>query len=469
MMIPHASRSLHTSKRRRTVPRLNGFAGQSSLERRSLPDLPVEVWREILVSVVCTSEALCVDRGDPFSDIGDWEMSTLRRISKSRHRGSVLCLVCKDWYGIVQQLVCEQVVICSERHLLSVVERLEKTVHGCVLGTCTRRVDLRIFFRGGTTTSYMENMIRLLRVTPNLITYVNNNQHDVDVFPSGHAVQVPSEIMETLATYCGATLQRLEWNRDECPLWSDLVHICARTPKLRTLASATAIVSTRHWTPTDTPVATFQHLRTLALGGPAGHPPIENNSTTMSLQSWDGLLPQLVSPAHSLPSLQRVEISPYFGTDFFVAHGPTIRTLCFTSTSASLPSILPACPRLKTLVIPPGGAMSFPPAHASLRSICISPPAGYSDSIPQRIFYSIVMPYLMETISRIEPLHLPKLSRLRIRDTGVLSGAAQCRPLQSLWSQWNARGVRFEDKHGNPIKASSDGMYDLAKSGTSVF
>ncbi|KAH7912168.1 hypothetical protein BJ138DRAFT_1148908, partial [Hygrophoropsis aurantiaca] len=419
-----------------------------------LPNLPVEIWRQILTLIIRIPGLLCVDKQDPFIQSVEFEPHA----GQLSHRATLL-LVCTDWHATVKQLIHEHIIITTEQQLYSLITTLKAPPdprYRCTLGHYTRRIDLQLqnpSAKANTVTA------QILRRTPHLEIFINGNYHNNNI--SGSRVkQCSSEIISTLSTLCAPSLRRVEWTCNDCPSWSDLMLLLRSLSELRSLTVANLYGTVfERFRPER---ISLPQLRTLEVGNTPsfshaslGNAPLNALLTTLSL-----------SP-DQLPSLQRLEGFSPFSPDFLLAHGRKIRIVRTVAQTPLLPQIIAQCPNLDTFIAVFPYKLTVPLSHPTLRRIGIFPVAENSIGVPAQIFNSYVMTPLTELLQQIDRSTLPKLAQVRIRNTGTLADVTNYPgSLQTWWRRWNIRGVRFEDKNGRPfqdVESDEDALLDTLR------
>jgi len=370
------------------------------------PALPVEVWRRILAFVTRFPGANAIDREDPFASQYE-PPESLQADAELLEDRKRLLMVCRTWRPIVFEIMSEYMVICCDQHLLVIVERLEKsktTLGGNGLGEWTRRIDFQMNkgkCAGWLTTATPDIVVRLLRCTPNLAIYINNNISHVPEF------ETSSKIIHALVTYCGKSLRRVEWNcAGERPSWSHLQSISHNVPNLQTLRIACM-------PPYPPPPGCSAHipstrLKTLSLG----LVPRPAHSILNFPPSWDPLLSWLATSKNHLPALEVLEATILPDIDFFRKHGHKIRCLRVMSwsTPSNFPTILHLCPNLRnlTLSLKRIDVLHLPPNHPSLQRICVLPFNEDFIRVPSWLFASAVLAPLDMLLMKIEEMDLCK-------------------------------------------------------------
>ena len=421
--------------------------------------LPVEVWRRVLSFAVRIPESLTSNYPDPFTNTTSiYSHDEFSREERLAHL--LLGAVCMTWRSFVFEFLCEYIIIHGKEDLENLVVKFilskedAKETNGLGIGRWTRRIDFRMHRRDTdlACTHTAENVIRLLRLTPNLEIYVNSN---------GRNTQAPGRthprIIETLVQHCGQSLKRVEWNLAECPSWHDLAGLLQNAPNLETLSVIT--IYGQSIPLPDNTLITLPNLKTLSLGMPTNAPPYLPNS-------WDPLLSCLSFIPNQLPSIERLDINPFPRDEFFVMHGPKLRILRTNSSDPLpfLPYALDASPNLHTLIIPPNGDIYLADigSHPSIERIGIFPVCENSIKVPERIYEQHVMQPLEECLLQLEDMELPKLKTIKVRNVGLLADVID-HPLllQFWWRRWNILGVRFEDKVGKTFEKVISGMFEI--------
>ncbi|KAJ7439352.1 hypothetical protein FB451DRAFT_1107286 [Mycena latifolia] len=349
---------------------------------------------------------------------------------------------------MASQIVPEYLKIRSIPQLRAIVDKFEEGRDGSLpfQGEWVQRIDFQI---PEPLTHSPDLIPRLLRRTPNLIIYVNKMGNDFRP-----ETQTPSAVLEALAKYCGPSLRRVEWSYPgEAPAWCDLANLCYHAPNLRTLR-LTWIFSYKQpfRTPLELPL-----LETISLG--LIPDPID---TIIELPpTWDPLLAHLAAQPEALPALRRLEVD-LFPTDlsFFFAHGAKIRMFRTTNWTAPpmLPSTLPLLPNLDSLILTQSTEyVTLPPAHPTLRRICIAPFMEEHIVVPPRVFTAAVLTPLDSVLLSIDSTRLPCLEEVRLRDIGILVNLVDEPAWLLKWAKrWQFRGVRFCDMHGRSFSEVHD-------------
>ncbi|KAH7920184.1 hypothetical protein BV22DRAFT_1199082 [Leucogyrophana mollusca] len=419
-----------------------------------LPNLPVEIWRQILTMIVRIPGLLSLDKQDPFEHSPEVEFHT----DQLSHRVALL-LVCKDWHEVVTRLMHEHIIVTTEQQLSYIVEQLQsrRTVfERCPLGLCTRRIDLQL---QSPDARVKKLIVRLLRCTPNLEIFINGNLH-IDIHSGSRLTHCGSEVIKTLSTISAPTLRRVEWIYNDCPSWSDLMLLLRSTPNLRSLAIANIHgSSTENFRPE---MLSLPHLRTLEIGNTPSF-----SHASIGNAPLNALLSTLSISPDQLPSLQRLEGFSPFSPDFLRAHGPKIRIVRTVAQTPLLPQIIAQCPNLDTFIAVFPHQLTVPLSHPTLRRIGIFPVTENPIEVPPQIFDSYVMSPLCDLLDQIDKSVLPKLTHLRIRNAGTLADVTNYPvSLQKWWRRWNIKGVRFEDKNGRPfqvVESDEDTLLDALR------
>lgn len=410
-----------------------------------LPLLPVEVWRNIFTLIIRVPGVLSYDRLDPFSETSGsdvyWNMTPSTRLS--------LLLVNKDWYSIVLELIHQHIHLTCSKQVVIFADRLEKSkaIDGVrALGSLTRRVDIQLH---NPRRDDAIHLARLLRCTPKLEIFINSNFY-MSLTPSSQAIlpstQTPTEVIQALLVTCPHSLRRVEWTCNESPGWNDLLDLLRDSYGLRSLTLANI-----HGSFSDKPRQEhliLPSLRTLILGDSPSF-----SHASLGNVPLNTLLLMLSKSPEQLPCLYRLEGFSPFSPDFLQTHGHKIRIVRTVAYTPLLPEIIAKCPNLDTFVT------IFPHQqldnlyHPSLKRIGIFPISEDPVGVPVQIFVAYIMKPLEDLMSQIEASNLPKLTQIRIRNTGTLAGVVDHSYFIQKWGhRWNSRGVRFDDKDGNPFQ-----------------
>ncbi|KIJ61809.1 hypothetical protein HYDPIDRAFT_42314 [Hydnomerulius pinastri MD-312] len=415
-----------------------------------LPSLPVEVWRHIFALVVRVPGALLSDRLDPFSESREVDVYW----NKDFPSRSALLLVCKDWHSIATELIHEHIHLTSMKQAILLADRLEKSKaqdgqHA--LGSLTRRVDVQLH---NPVPQDSKNLARLLRCTPNLEIFINSNFY-MTLTPNSQTIhplrQTSSEVIRALLSTSSHSLRRVEWTCNESPAWSDLMDVLRDLRGLRSLTLANI-----HGSFPEKPRQEhliLPSLKTLILGDSPSF-----SHASLGNVPLNTLLTMLSESPDQLPCLQRLEGFSPFSPEFLRTHGSKIRIVRTVAYTPLLPEIISKCPNLETFIT------IFPHQqlehlyHPSLKRIGIFPISEDVVGVPVQIFAAYIMKPLEDLMCQIEESDLPKLVQVRLRNTGTLAGVVD-HPIfiQKWWSRLNSRGVRFDDKDGQPFQMSSSG------------
>ncbi|KAJ7634914.1 hypothetical protein FB45DRAFT_477370 [Roridomyces roridus] len=424
--------------------------GPSSADQVLKPTLPPEIWHTILGFVIRHNGRKSIALEDPFLPPYTTESSPLDDIPTQLDRSSVP-LVCHLWRSIAAHIIPEYLRIRSIPQLGAIVRKLEDDPS---LGECVQRIDFQI--AEPLTTPVCRTLIpRLLRRTPSLMIYVNQNGSDFRP-----ETRTPPEVIKALAESCGPSLKRLEWsNAGEAPAWCDLADLCQHAPNLRTLRLSWIF---SYEQPLVGEKPNLPCLETLSLG--LIPDPIDNIVDIPI--TWSPLLDCLTSNPHALPSLRRFDIE-IFPADarFFKVHGAKIRTLRTTNWSRppKLPATLPLLSNLDTLVLAQSTEyVTFPRSHPTLRRICIAPFMEEHVSVPRRLFNPAVLRPLDSVLLSIDGTKLPALEEVRLRNIGILTHIVDEPAWLLRWyRRWSLRNVKFLDMHGRSFGDIKDPDHDV--------
>ncbi|KAJ7740009.1 hypothetical protein DFH07DRAFT_965501 [Mycena maculata] len=421
---------------------------ESATGQPSLPVLPPEIWRTILAFLIRRNGRRSIRLEDPFLPLYSTKSSPLDDPDIWQDR-TTLPLVCRAWRSMTAQIVFEYLRIRSIPQLRAFVEHFEEAQDGSLpfQGDWVLRIDFKIPEPLGDSESLVP---RLLRLTPNLMIYVNQNGSDYRP-----ETQTPSAVLEALAEHCGPSLRRLEWSHvGEAPAWCDLANLCQHAPNLRTLR-LTWIFS--YEKPFRAKMLDLPFLHTLSLG--LIPDPVD---TIVELpMTWDPLLNYLASDREMLPSLRRFDVEVFpTGLRFFKVHGAKIRFFRTTNWSSPpmLPSTLPLLSNLDDLVLTQSTEyVTLPQAHTTLRRICIAPFMEEHIMVPPRMFNSAVLRPLESVLLSIDSTKLPHLEEVRLRNTGILVNLVDEPAWLLKWAKrWSFRGVKFCDMHGQSFDKIQD-------------
>ncbi|KAG1747359.1 hypothetical protein EDB19DRAFT_1686925 [Suillus lakei] len=388
-------------------------------------DLPVELWRPILASLVRSPGVLSSDRQDPFSEVRDIDIFLNRDVKTHL----ALLLVCKVWHDVVTELTHEHLHLTSAEQVAVIANRFEECRRHSKkkpLGTCTRRIDLQL---SNPSDQCLNALVRILRCTPNIEILVNSNYY-MTMNPTFHITppqaQTRTEIIDALIQTCSKSLRRVEWTSNEYPSWSDLMRV------LRTATGITSLTLANIYgnlTERPSQYLILPNLKTLVLG----------DSPSFSHASLgNGFLP--------------------FSPDFLRTHGSKVRIVRTVAFTPLLHEIIATCPNLDTFVtIFPHHILDLL-SHPSLKRIGIFPISEDPVGVPQAIFSAYIMKPLEDLLCQIDESQLPRLTQVRIRNIGTLANITE-HPLflQRWWKRWDSRGVRFDDRDGRPFNLMSSG------------
>jgi len=417
-----------------------------------LPPLPSEIWRKVIGYTARLAGANTIELDEAFGPPHWNEEYPEIDLGLFYDRRS-LSLVCSSWRDVVTEISAEYIVVYSAKQLKRLIKKLgtEKNSNGKKLGDWTTRIHFKILGEYNPQT-----VVRLFRCTPNLLIYTNKNG------PADQPVRcTPIEVLKGLIVYCGKTLRRVEWSGPgEPPRFQDLSYFCNNLPNLTTLRLM-AIYSypmPEHGAP---PLLRLPTLKTLSLG--IIPEPIELQPEYAV--TWDPLLRYLSLQPSQLPVLERFDcdLFPTLTMSFFDMHGHKLRvfrtTTCFAD--AALPEAVAACPNLHHLVISHGAeVVAFPQYHPKLEKICIIPSIEVDVGVPHKIFEHAVMTPLDSMLKAIEVMTAPRLSEVRLRNSGAFVDVInEATWLNYWWRRWNIRGIQFLDKAGT----SYDNVHDPAE------
>lgn len=409
-----------------------------------LRDLPVEVWRQILASLIRSPGVLLSDRQDPFSEVRDIDLF----LNKDVKTQTALRLVCRDWYDVVAELAYEHLHFTSLEQVTAVANRIEesrKRSRMNPLGMSVLRIDLKLH---NPSEQCSKALARILSCTPNLEVLVNDNYY-VARNTNFHAItpqaQTPTEIIDVLVTTCSRSLRRVEWTANEYPSWGDLMRVLRRATGIRSLTLANI-----YGPLTEKPSNQFlilPNLKTLVLGDNASF-----SHASLGNVPLNALLTMLSKAPEQLPSLERLEGFSPFSPDFLRTHGSKVRIVRTVAYTPLLHEIIATCPNLDTFItIFPHHILDLL-SHPSLKRIGIFPINEDLVGVPPAIFSAYIMKPLEDLLCQIDESHLPKLAQIRIRNLGPLANIMD-HPifLQRWWKRWHLKGVRFDDKDGRPF------------------
>ncbi|KAG0706962.1 hypothetical protein DFH29DRAFT_97344 [Suillus ampliporus] len=410
-----------------------------------LCDLPVEVWRPILASLVRSPGVLSSDRQDPFCEVRDIDIFLNRDIKTH----SALLLVCKDWYDVVIELIHEHLHLTSMEQVSAIANRFEESLRHSkqnALGTYTRRIDLKL---SNPSDQCSDVLIRILLCTPNLEILVNGNYY-MAMNPNFHVTppqaQTRTEVIDALINTCSRSLRRVEWTSNEYPSWSDLMRV------LRTATSITSLtLANIYGSLTERPsqYLILPNLKTLVLGDSPSF-----SHASLGNVPLNAFLTMLAKSPGQLPSLQRLEGFSPFSPDFLRTHGSKVRIVRTVAFTPLLHEIIATCPNLDTFItIFPHHILDLL-SHPALKRIGIFPISEDPVGVPQAIFSAYIMKPLEDLLCQIDESQLPKLAQVRIRNIGTLANITE-HPvfLRRWWKRWDSRGVRFDDKDGRPVQS----------------
>ncbi|TDL18784.1 hypothetical protein BD410DRAFT_467733 [Rickenella mellea] len=431
--------------------------------------LPIEIWRRILSLACRLPGSLSFEAPDPFISGSPLVLTDEEKAENTRHKIDVQ-LVCRAWRVICLEFSYESLVVCCRKHTLPLLNTLEgskaEDPDARGHGWWTREIKFEIgscpdipVTSGGPNMNAI--VVRILRCTPNLAIYLNNNGFGKALGKHTHPT-----IMNALGRHCGLSLRRLEWSASESPRWDDLEVLLFETPRLRTL-------SVLHMIQTPTPhprkPLTLKYLHSLSLGPfptPIG----------VKIPTWDTVLAaftQTPSPDElQLPSLTSLSITPInfvipkSSTErFFLYYGPHLRTLrtsdltprdlfdsAFVAPGSSNPSlrtILNLSPHLRSLVFNPLQPIAYPTEHACLERVAVYPPSEHPVSVPLRMYASQVQLPLDTLFEQLVGGAFPSLKVVRLRDQGAFGFLGRTTEWLEQWrKQWDEKGIRFENRDG---------------------
>ena len=415
----------------------------SMSDQRTLPNLPNEIWRRIIAFTIRLAGSTSIELDDPFSPPYQNEEHPEVDPGLFEDR-KALRLVCSFWHSVVREISAEYLIIYSAKELNALVKlfvaQSRHKSNGKRLGEWTTRIDFRIL---GPYS--VQQVIRLLRCTPNLLIYdIKNGQPDIP------EKCTPVEVLKALAANC-SQLQRLGWSgAGETPRYQDLVQLCNGLPNLVTLRLV-SIFSFPVRSDGVPPLLMFPNLKTLSL---AVIPDPPEELRPKYAMTWDPFMSYLSVQPRQLPALERLEcdIFPQQTMSFFHMHGHKIRLFRTTAWSADgiLEEALPLCSNLESFVISQGSeAIEFPIFHPTIQRICIIPSVEADLDVPQRVFEYAVKSPLDSVLRSVEQMGAPRLTELRIRNIGAFGCILDYSTwLRFWWRRWNIRGIHFLDKSG---------------------
>ncbi|KAG2363675.1 hypothetical protein BDR07DRAFT_1403570 [Suillus spraguei] len=403
----------------------------------TLRDLPVELWRPILASLVGSPGVLSSDRQDPFSEVRDIVIFLNRDVKTH----SALLLVCKVWHNVVTELTHEHLHLTSEVQVALIANRFEESRRHSMrkpLGTCTRRIDLQL---SNPSDQCLNALVRILWCTPNIEILINSNYY-MAMNPTFHITppqaQTRTEIIDALIGTCSRSLRRIEWTSNEYPSWSDLMRVLRTATGISSLTLANIY---GNLTERPSQYITLPNLKTLVLGDSPSF-----SHASLGNVPLNAFLTMLSKSPEQLPSLQRLEGFSPFSPDFLRTHGSKVRIVRTVAFTPLLHEIIATCPNLDTFVtIFPHHILDLL-SHPSLKRIGIFPHHAY------------IMKPLEDLLCQINESQLPKLTQVRIRNVGTLANITEHPSfLQKWWKRWDSRGVRFDDKDGQPFNLVPSG------------
>jgi hypothetical protein len=425
--------------------------------------IPAEVWRIIF----------CYSTGYQ----GLLDTSSLHALSDEPRAWSVdlsqvtaetklsLALVSKAWNNLVLPLLYEHIPVYNVAHIPTIALLLGKKIEGSAdtsdgsdrVGRYVKRIDILfttevlragpryIRRRENRTEAFVEDLISICRMSPNLIIFSDANQ-----------VTTPQEVITAVVAEGKGDdrnahrLSYINWYADAEETLPPLIR------SLTQMASVEIIsLNFLEWSENDEATAvSLPNLHTLRVSG-----------------FKEALLPFLTWCAGcALPSLQRFKIlcrNHNFGDimPFLRAHGPK---LSFFDWNASIwpgdqtPSLEDCSALLSVVVYIHSGAMdllSSLNSHPTVTRITLDAPllsrlVAQSIQFYQRKYVFKQMGVFDWYMTRIQSLDLPQLRSMRmqglradsLRDAGWDGGPAV---LWKLWiDTWAARNVRFEDTCG---------------------
>jgi hypothetical protein len=421
-------------------------------DQRSLPNLPIEIWRRIIAFTIRLAGSTSVDLDDPFSPPYQNEEHPEVDPGLFEDR-KALRLVCSSWRSVVAEISAEHLVIYSGKELKALVKLFEaqdrRKTDGKRFGERTSRIDFRIL---GPYS--VPHVIRLLRCTPNLLIYDIRNGP-----PHIPEKCTPIEVLKALPVNC-RQLQRLGWSgAGETPRYQDLAQLCNELPNLVTL-HLVSIFSFPVRSDGIPPLLKFPKLKTLSLAVIPTPPKLRSDYA----MTWDPFMNYLSVQPRQLPALERLEcdIFPMLTMSFFHMHGHKIRLFRTTAWSANgiLPEVLPLCSNLESFVISQGSEpIEFPIFHPTIQKICIIPSVEAYVDAPHRILEYAVMSPLDSVLKAVEQMGAPRLIELRIRNIGAFACILHYSTwLHLWWRRWNIRGIHFLDKSGVSFHEVDDRM-----------
>lgn len=411
-----------------------------------LPNIPVEIWRHIFSQIIKIPELFLTNRIDPFSLIHEADLYNERDI----YTQSSLLLVCKDWNSAVMELVCEHIYLTSARQVEMTALRFERSKirqGRRALGCRTRRLDVRMY---NPLSRDMANLARILRCTPNLEIFTNGNSHKTSPVGSHSIpppVRTPDDVIQALLSTCALSLRRVEWTRNECPSWDDLMALLRELRSLCTLTLAN--ISGSYPEKSQRERLILPNLKTLILGDSPSF-----SHASLGNVPLNALLTMLSDSPDQLPSLQRLEGFSPFSPTFLGTHGHKIRMVRTVAYTPLLPDIIAKCPNLDTFITIFPHQFLDPLTHTSLRRIGIFPISEDVVGVPTQIFSAYIMKPLEDLMCQIDQSELPNLAQVRLRNVGTLAGVIEYPKFIRKWQDhWNLRGVRFEDNNGQLFDA----------------
>ncbi|TFK65694.1 hypothetical protein BDN72DRAFT_962322 [Pluteus cervinus] len=260
-----------------------------SAHRHGLPDLPAEIW----ISIIRMATEVPYFLFDDLMEMPSFERHRpfeTKYLQDSLTTKLSIVLVCKAWFAWGLPYLYEGITLKTFSSLDTLVRVLSETEESDdikPLGHFVKRLDTLPSLRSPhvLTAEIWETIGKVIQRLPNLQVFCHLSN-------LGNIYDVPTRVIEALATTCGRTLEVLAWpNVIGRPTVTDLTGLVLSTPNLRVLYRSYAVADTSQhrratwFTPPNPSTSTFDSQLTSVYYGRIYHNSPPNDYLTKRFAS----------------------------------------------------------------------------------------------------------------------------------------------------------------------------------------